>query len=376
MPKLRVLIVDDSVVIRRLVSDIITADPDLEVAGVAANGRIALDRIPQVNPDIITLDVEMPEMDGLETLKELRKIYPRLPVIMFSTMTERGGVTTLDALSLGASDYVTKPANVGRVGEGIARVRDDLIPKIKALCGLRRSEFRVPSSGLTQNPKPKTQNLTFRNSGARVEIVAIGTSTGGPNALADLLPELPGDFPVPVVIVQHMPPIFTKLLADRLAARIPLEIAEGNAGDPLRPGKIWIAPGDYHMGLEKSAHGARVKLNQEPPENSCRPAVDVLFRSVVQVYGAGTLGVILTGMGQDGLRGCEYIHEAGGQVLIQDEASSVVWGMPGIVARAGLADKELPLNQLAGEIVRRVWQGRTGLSGMIQKGAERVSFRG
>ena len=376
MPKLRVLIVDDSVVIRRLVSDIISADSDLEVAGVAANGRIALARIPQVNPDIITLDVEMPEMDGLETLKELRKIYPRLPVIMFSTMTERGGVTTLDALSLGASDYVTKPANVGRVGEGIARVRDDLIPKIKALCGLRRSEFRVPSSGLTQNPKPKTQNLTFRNSGARVEIVAIGTSTGGPNALADLLPELPGDFPVPVVIVQHMPPIFTKLLADRLAARIPLEIAEGNAGDPLRPGKIWIAPGDYHMGLEKSAHGAHVKLNQEPPENSCRPAVDVLFRSVVQVYGAGTLGVILTGMGQDGLRGCEYIREAGGQVLIQDEASSVVWGMPGIVARAGLADKELPLNQLAGEIVRRVWQGRTGLSGMIQKGAERVSFRG
>jgi len=376
MPKLRVLIVDDSVVIRRLVSDIISADSDLEVAGVAANGRIALDRIPQVNPDIITLDVEMPEMDGLETLKELRKIYPRLPVIMFSTMTERGGVTTLDALSLGASDYVTKPANVGRVGEGIARVRDDLIPKIKALCGLRRSELRVPSSGLTQNPKPKTQNLTFRNSGARVEIVAIGTSTGGPNALADLLPELPGDFPVPVVIVQHMPPIFTKLLADRLAARIPLEIAEGNAGDPLRPGKIWIAPGDYHMGLEKSAHGAHVKLNQEPPENSCRPAVDVLFRSVVQVYGAGTLGVILTGMGQDGLRGCEYIREAGGQVLIQDEASSVVWGMPGIVARAGLADKELPLNQLAGEIVRRVWQGRTGLSGMIQKGAERVSFRG
>ena len=376
MAKIRVLIVDDSVVIRRLVSDIISADSDLEVAGVAANGRIALDRIPQVNPDIITLDVEMPEMDGLETLKELRKIYPRLPVIMFSTMTERGGVTTLDALSLGASDYVTKPANVGRVGEGIARVRDDLIPKIKALCGLRRSEFRVPSSGLTQNPKPKTQNLTFRNSGARVEIVAIGTSTGGPNALADLLPELPGDFPVPVLIVQHMPPIFTKLLADRLAARIPLEIAEGNAGDPLRPGKIWIAPGDYHMGLEKSAHGARVKLNQEPPENSCRPAVDVLFRSVVQVYGAGTLGVILTGMGQDGLRGCEYIREAGGQVLIQDEASSVVWGMPGIVARAGLADKELPLNQLAGEIVRRVWQGRTGLSGMIQKGAERVSFRG
>ena len=375
MPKLRVLIVDDSVVIRRLVSDIIAADPDLEVAGVAANGRIALDRIPQVNPDVITLDVEMPEMDGLQTLKELRKTYPRLPVIMFSTLTERGGAITIEALSLGASDYVAKPANVGRVGEGMARVRDDLVPKIKALCGRAARVVAKPAMPAPVRPSfiQRPQTLV---PGARVEIVAIGTSTGGPNALADLLPGLPGDFPVPVVIVQHMPPIFTKLLADRLAARIALQIAEGSAGEALRPGKIWLAPGDYHMGLEKSLTGARVKLNQDPPENSCRPAVDALFRAVVQVYGAGTLGVILTGMGQDGFRGCEYIREAGGQVLIQDEASSVVWGMPGSVARAGLADKELPLNQIAGEIVRRAWQGRIGMSGTIQKGAERVSFRG
>jgi len=375
MPKLRVLIVDDSVVIRRLVSDIISADSDLEVAGVAANGRIALDRIPQVNPDIITLDVEMPEMDGLETLKELRRTYPRLPVIMFSTMTERGGVTTLEALSLGASDYVTKPANVGRVGEGIARVRDDLIPKIKALCGRAAQAVAKPAmpavARSTLLPKPRVHPP-----GARVEIVAIGTSTGGPNALADLLPELPGDFPVPVVIVQHMPPIFTKLLADRLAARIPLEIDEGYAGEELRAGKICIAPGDLHMSLEKTTKGPRIKLNQEPPENSCRPSVDALFRSVAQVYGAATLGVILTGMGQDGLRGCEHIREAGGQVLIQDEASSVVWGMPGFVARAGLADKELPLNQLGEEIVRRVGQSRAKHAGLGLKGAERVSFRG
>jgi len=375
MPKLRVLIVDDSVVIRRLVSDIITGDPDLEVAGVAANGRIALDRIPQVNPDIITLDVEMPEMDGLQMLRELRKTHPRLPVIMFSTLTERGGVTTLDALSLGASDYVTKPANVGRVGEGMARVRDDLIPKIKALCGRAATVGAKPAKPAVARPTFVPRPLVHVPA-ARVEILAIGTSTGGPNALADLLPGLPGDFPVPVVIVQHMPPIFTKLLADRLAARVALEIAEGSAGDVLRSGKIWIAPGDYHMGLERTPTGARVKLNQDPPENSCRPAVDALFRSVVQVYGAGTLGVILTGMGQDGFRGCEYIREAGGQILVQDEVSSVVWGMPGFVARAGLADKELPLNQIAGEIVRRAWEGRARPSGMPQKGAERVSFRG
>jgi len=370
MAKLRVLIVDDSVVIRRLVSDIIAGDAELEVAGVAANGRIALDKIPQVNPDIITLDVEMPEMDGLETLKELRKIYPRLPVIMFSTLTERGGATTLDALSLGASDYVTKPANVGRVGEGMARVRDDLIPKIKALCGVRSFEFRVPSSKLTRNPKPKT-----RNSIGRVEIVAIGTSTGGPNALADLLPVLPADFPVPVVVVQHMPPVFTKLLADRLAVKASLQVVEGVAGEDLRSGRILIAPGNYHMVLEKTANGSRVALNQEPPENSCRPAVDVLFRSVAAIYGAATLGVILTGMGQDGLRGCELIREAEGQILVQDEASSVVWGMPGFVARAGLADKELPLNQLAGEIVRRTWEGRARPAGLNQKGAESAAFR-
>jgi two-component system chemotaxis response regulator CheB len=367
------LIVDDSVVIRRIVSDIISGDPDLEVAGVAANGRIALDKIPQTNPDIVTLDVEMPEMDGLQALKGLRKTYPRLPVIMFSTLTERGATATIDALSLGASDYVTKPANVGKVGEGMARVRDDLIPKIKALCGRAVTIGAKPSVSLVGRvPAPK---LSIRTGTRGVEIVAIGTSTGGPNALADLLPGLPADFPVPMLVVQHMPPVFTKLLADRLATRSSLPVVEGSAGDELRPGKIWIAPGNYHMALEKTANGARIGLNQEPPENSCRPAVDVLFRSVTEIYGAATLGVVLTGMGQDGLRGCEHIREAGGRVLVQDEASSVVWGMPGFVARAGLADKQLPLSQLAGEIVRLVWERKVKATGVGQKGAERVYFR-
>jgi two-component system chemotaxis response regulator CheB len=178
-----------------------------------------------------------------------------------------------------------------------------------------------------------------------------------------------------MLVVQHMPPVFTKLLADRLATRSSLPVVEGSAGDELRPGKIWIAPGNYHMALEKTANGARIGLNQEPPENSCRPAVDVLFRSVTEIYGAATLGVVLTGMGQDGLRGCEHIREAGGRVLVQDEASSVVWGMPGFVARAGLADKQLPLSQLAGEIVRLVWEGKVKATGVGQKGAERVYFR-
>lgn len=353
MPKIRVLIVDDSVVIRRLVSDVINSDPVLEVVGVAANGRLAQERIEQLKPDLVTMDVEMPEMDGVEAVRELRKKHPRLPVIMFSTLTERGAVTTMEALAAGASDYVTKPANVGSATAGMAKVRDDLIPKIKALCGIRSPESRVPSPTLTRILKPVTQCLN-----RRVEILAIGVSTGGPNALAELLPAIPGDFPLPIVIVQHMPPVFTRLLAERLSANSRIAVREGSAGEDITAGGAWIAPGGHHMILEKSAGGARIKLNQEPAENSCRPAADPLFRSAVQIYGAATLALVLTGMGQDGLKGCEKIAAAGGQILAQDEATSIVWGMPGFVARAGLADKILPLDQIAGEITRRAWIGR------------------
>ena len=358
MSKIRVLIVDDSVVIRRLVSNVLSGDPGIEVVGIAANGRIALRKIPEVNPDLVTLDIEMPEMDGLETLGAIRKTNPRLPVIMFSTLTERGAAVTLDALSMGASDYVTKPSNVGSIPAGMQRIREELIPKIKALClrGAALETDRPPPA-----PKSRAVRLPAKPTAPAyrpVDIVAIGVSTGGPNALAVLLPKLPGDLPVPVVIVQHMPPIFTRLLADRLAAISPLEVNEGVAGRVLKPGCAWVAPGGYHLLLERGANAVRLKMNQEPPENSCRPAVDVLFRSVAEIYRSGTLAVVLTGMGQDGLRGCEQIREVGGQVLVQDEASCVVWGMPGFVAKAGLADKTLPLDQLGDEVVRRVQQGR------------------
>jgi two-component system, chemotaxis family, protein-glutamate methylesterase/glutaminase len=357
MTKIRVLIVDDSVVIRRLVGDLLSSDPVLEVVGAAANGRIALEKIPQVNPDVVTLDVEMPEMDGLQTLKAIRKSYPRLPVIMFSTATERGATVTLEALAAGASDYVTKPSNVGGVTAAMARIREALIPKIKALSGrsdIVRPKLPAPIAGAAKSPLTNPVQRCNR----RVEIVAIGVSTGGPNALAEVLPAMPADFPVPIVIVQHMPPIFTRLLAERLNVRSKIAVVECAGEDELKPGKAWIAPGDYHMVLEKSRSGSRLKLQQEPPENSCRPAVDVLFRSAAEIYGAGTLGVILTGMGQDGFRGCEAINGAGGQILAQDKATSIVWGMPGLVAEAGLADKILPLNQIVEEIVRRAFLGR------------------
>ena len=359
MPKIRVLVVDDSVVIRRMVSDVLSGEPDIEVAGAAADGRIALQKIDQVNPDILTLDVEMPVMDGLETLRQLRKTHRHLPVIMFSTLTERGASATMDALALGASDYVTKPANVGSAAAALEKIRAELIPKIRAhvpqSAASASRPFVLSPAQLAQLPSVPSAPRALSS---RVEVVAIGTSTGGPNALADLVPLLPPNFPVPVVIVQHMPPIFTKFLADRLSSKSQIPVMEAANHQELLPGHAYIAPGDFHMVVERTKEGMRIRTHQEQPENSCRPSVDVLFRSVADVYQGDALAVIMTGMGQDGLRGCGRIREGGGQILAQDEATSVVWGMPGYVANAGLADAVLPLGLLGGEIVRRVAVGR------------------
>ena len=355
--RIRVMVVDDAVVIRKILTDALAADPEIEVVGTAANGKIALGKLDALQPDLVTLDVEMPEMDGLTTLREIRKVRPKLPVIMFSTLTSRGGAATLDALAAGASDYVCKPANVGSVTTAIARIREELIPKIKALCNRTAPGPRVAAA-----PPPP---FAMPTAGRRpIEAVLIGISTGGPNALAEVLPALPADLPVPVLIVQHMPPVFTKLLAERLAAKCPLPVVEATAGEQVLPGRVYIAPGDFHMVVERSPAVAtagprrQVGLNQAPPENSCRPAVDVLFRSAAAVYGPGALAVVLTGMGSDGLHGCEAIRRAGGAVLAQDEATSTVWGMPGFVARAGLAEQLVPLGQVAAAIVARVTASR------------------
>lgn len=352
MPKIRILVVDDAVVFRRVVADELNADPALEVVATAANGKIALAKLPQVNPDLVILDVEMPELDGLATLRAIRKTHPKLPVIMFSALTERGAEATLDALSLGATDYFAKPNSGTGLEASLQVIRDELIPEIKALC--RRGADRVAAAVV-----PPALGAAPPGAGL-VEVVAIVTSTGGPNALAEVFTALPAQFPVPIVIVQHMPPMFTRLLAERLSAQSPIKVEEGRSGGLLHPGHAWIAPGNFHMIVVRNAGQVRLLLNQDPPENSCRPAGDVLLRSVAQTFGPRSLTVVLTGMGQDGLRGCEAVRAAGGQVIAQDEATSVVWGMPGFVAKAGLADRVMPLAMIAPEVVRRVRAGRPG----------------
>jgi two-component system chemotaxis response regulator CheB len=346
--KKRVLIVDDAVVVRKTLSDVVSRDPALEVAGTASNGRIALAKFPSLKPDIVLLDIEMPEMNGLETVRELRKLDQRVPVIMFSTLTEHGASATLEALSLGATDYLTKPSNTDMAAtlEAVAR---ELIPKIRGLCHLPETAGVHTSPAIPPvlpRPAHRLQLLT------PVQVVAIGASTGGPDALARLLPSLPASLPVPIVIAQHMPSIFTSLLAARLSVKSSIPVRECKSGEPLTAGCVYIAPGDFHMVTSSEGATVRLRIHQGPKENFCRPSVDVLFRSVASVYGAKTLAVILTGMGQDGLKGCEGLSRLGARVVAQDEASSVVWGMPGLVARAGLADKILPLEQIGAEIVR------------------------
>ncbi len=378
----RILIVDDSAVMRSLLRSVVCSDPDLEVAGTAADGASALSGLAINRPDLILLDVEMPVMDGLVTLRELRRRGHKMPVIMCSSLTQRGASVTIEALAGGASDYVTKPAGQSGREAALHALGQELIPKIHALTesSTGRSQvrsplhFRGPSArqpvfpGLARSPQIPPSALsaapTFRPQpiSSVPTVVAIGVSTGGPAALDVLLPALPAGFPLPVLIVQHMPELFTRLFAERLNGRCNLRACEAAESDPVCPGTIYIARGNWHLEAKAAAHTSAptlLRLSQGPPENHCRPAVDVLFRSVAKVYGAGVLAVVLTGMGSDGMLGCRIVREQGGAVLAQDEASSTVWGMPGAVVGAGLAHKVLPLDAIAPEIMRIVGRARS-----------------
>ncbi|MCA9033624.1 MAG: chemotaxis response regulator protein-glutamate methylesterase [Planctomycetaceae bacterium] len=368
---IRVLLADDSTVTRRILMEAISGESDMEVVGAAQNGEEAVALFNAHKPDVALFDVDMPKLNGIEALKAIRMTCQSVPVIMFSTLTVRGGEATLDALASGASDYVAKPTGVGHVDKAMEYLRSDVIPKLrqwgKVYKSKRESAPSAPVSSAASRPSAAVAIRPARLSDGRppiktsgkkrngpIHVLAIGASTGGPNALAEIVAKLPADLGVPVLITQHMPPLFTQLLAERLDRCSGLTVREGYDGAVVKPGQAWVAPGDHHMVVARAPSGVVLRLNQAAPENSCRPAVDVMFRSVAQVYAGNSLAVVLTGMGKDGAAGCLQLSNAGGGVIVQDEDTSIVWGMPRAVAEAGVADAVLPLGEIARAIVSRI----------------------
>jgi two-component system chemotaxis response regulator CheB len=356
--KIRVLIVDDSALVRQLLSEILSQDRMIEVVGVAQDPFIAREKIKQLNPDVITLDVEMPKMDGVTFLRNLMRLHP-MPVVMVSTLTQQGADVTLEALELGAVDFVTKP-NID-LKERLKEYADELIGKVKTAAGARvrsksdRELAKIPveakhsaDSVILKREAPSATKLKTTD-----KIIAIGASTGGTEAIREVLETMPADAPG-IVITQHIPPKFSTSFAHRMDTICAMTVYEADEGQQILPGHVYIAPGDRHLLVERSGARYYCRLSDGPPVNRHRPSVDVLFRSVAQNVGPNAIGVILTGMGDDGARGLLEIKEAGAPTVAQDEASSVVWGMPGEAVKLGAADTQLPLSKIAGKIITLV----------------------
>ena len=360
----RVLVVDDTVTYRKIVSDVLAGLSGVEVVGTAANGKIAMQKIEQLRPDLLTLDLEMPEMDGLAVLRQLKHDGSDVGAIMLSGATTQGARTTVTALEMGAFDFVLKPTGT-TLQENMEMLRQTLRPRIQAFGRTRQVHKTLRSPG---PPAPHGigvparhdhglphQGLVARTfSARRAAVVALGISTGGPKALTQMLPQLPADLNVPVLIVQHMPPVFTKSLADDLNRRCQLTVCEATDGQPAGPGHVLIAPGGKQMKVEREGEQIVARITDDPPENSCRPSVDYLFRSVSSVCGPNAVGVIMTGMGKDGTRGCRQMKQNGASIIAQDEATCVVFGMPKEPIEEGTADVVASLDGIAGEIVRLV----------------------
>jgi two-component system chemotaxis response regulator CheB len=347
MSRLKVLVVDDEVIYRTMLATALKDAPGFAPARLASGGKMALAMIEDEMPDVVTLDLDMPAMDGRATLVELRRRYPDLPVVVLSAFA-RPGMHELDLLAAGADDCVTKIPARGAVRSSLAWMRQHIFPRLEQVVEQRRPRRTVAAPPSPPPVRPP------RAEPCDVAIVAIAASAGGPDSLEKLLAALPADLPVPIVVVQHMPADFTRLYAERLDRSTPFAVAEGSAGAEPSPGRVWIAPGGHHMVVARAGGRVVLDLNDEPREQGCRPAADPLFRSVADVYGPGALAVVITGMGSDGLSGCRRLYEVGAQIVVQDQATSLVWGMPGSVARAGLADAIVPLPRLADEIVARV----------------------
>jgi two-component system chemotaxis response regulator CheB len=360
----RVMVVDDSAVIRGLVTRALEGDAELRVVSSVGDGQMAVNALGRQPIDVIVLDIEMPVLDGIAAIPKLLAVDPNVKIIMSSTLTMRGAEVSMKALQLGAADYVTKPTSTREIS-GADAFRRELVQKVKVLAqaarrGGTRNRPGLKAERLPPLPLPLRRaagpaQVTLRPMpvGVHPDIVAIGSSTGGPQALFEVLGHLRGGLAQPIMITQHMPATFTTILAEHITRQCGIPCAEAKDGEPLKGGRIYIAPGDWHMTLAQRGGATVVAVNQDPPENFCRPAVDPMMRSIVKVFGRRVLAVILTGMGQDGMRGCQEVAASGGLVLAQDEATSVVWGMPGAAATAGTCNQVLPLKDI-GPTIRKL----------------------
>lgn len=352
--KVRVLIVDDSAVVRQMLTEILDSDPGIEVVGVATDPLIARDKIKRLNPDVITLDVEMPRMDGLAFLENLMRLRP-LPVVMISSLTERGADTTLQALALGAVDFVSKPKL--DVARGLESYAEEIIAKVKAAARaqvrpLARAATPRHSADAVIAAAPASRALRFHTTD---RLIAIGASAGGTEALRVVLEQMPADAPA-IVLTQHIPAGFSRAFAERLDRHSAMAVREASDGEAILPGHAYLPPGGQHMRVIRDGARWRCRIDDGPAVNRHKPAVDVLFRSVAHSAGDNAIGVILTGMGDDGARGLLEIAQAGAPTFVQDEASSVVWGMPGAAVKLGAAKDMVPLDQVAGRLMQLVAQ--------------------
>lgn len=354
---LRILVVDDTALFRRIVSDALALLPDVEVIGTAPNGKIALERVATLSPDLITLDIEMPEMDGLETLDALRQRGLKCGVVIVSALTRKGGDLTIRALERGAFDFITKP-DAGDQGSTLSAISSALAPIVRAY--RRHLEIRsiLKTGSVPVSPAatfPASPRSEIRPTPRKADMVLVGVSTGGPNALAKLLPALPVNFPAPILIVQHMPPLFTQSLASSLAKKSSVKVKEAEDGETILAATAYIAPGGRHMKIAPGLKGETIlRITDDPLENNCRPSVDYLFRSVANHFTGNTTAVIMTGMGSDGVLGLRLLKRKDNFIVAQDEASCVVFGMPGEAIKAGVVDVVVPLDQIADVVHRSV----------------------
>lgn len=370
MKPIRMVVIDDSKAVRKIISAAVETDPDIQIVGEAGNGREGYELVRQIRPDVVSVDVEMPVMDGLDCVSQIRQFDRAVPIIMFSAFTKAGSRAVMEALARGATDYQLKPTGVDGYTDAIARLRTELVPKIRALGRTASAAPPAPApitpaagtpaasaAGATAAPAAPRRPARPRTRKS-LEAVVLASSTGGPSALEVLLSGIDRSFELPILIVQHIPPMFSAILAERLNTSCPLTVVEAENGMKVKPKTVYIAPGGLHMRVKRADREITITTDDAAPVNSCRPAADVLFQSAAPVWHDAVLGVVLTGMGQDGLNGARDLVNEGAEVIVQDEASSVVWGMPGFVHRAGLAAETLPLPEIAGAIARLAAPGR------------------